>query len=78
MSADWFDPELFVALCSEDMNGALARLAKYKRLSGPMALKVDRDAEPFGIGPRIAGFEDPNSFVRAFQAQLTSQATLAA
>lgn len=63
MSADWF-----VALCSEDMNGALARLAKYKRLSGPMALKVDRDAEPFGIGPRIAGFEDPNSFVRAFQA----------
>ncbi len=43
MSADWFDPELFVALCSEDMNGALARLAKYKRLSGPMALKVQRD-----------------------------------
>jgi len=30
MSADWFDPELFVALCSEDMNGALGRLAKYK------------------------------------------------
>jgi AraC-like DNA-binding protein len=41
MSADWFDPELFSALCSADMNGALSRLAKYKRLSGPMALKVE-------------------------------------
>jgi len=42
MSTDWFNPELFVALCSEDMNGALARLAKYK--SGPMALKLEHDA----------------------------------
>lgn len=41
MSADWFDPELFVALCSEDMNGALSRLGKFKRLSGPMALKTE-------------------------------------
>lgn len=44
MSTDWFNPELFVALCSEDMNGALARLAKYKRLSGPMALKLEHQA----------------------------------
>jgi AraC-like DNA-binding protein len=44
MSTDWFNPELFVALCSEDMNGALARLAKYKRLSGPMALKIEHSA----------------------------------
>lgn len=44
MSTDWFNPELFVALCSEDMNGALARLGKYKRLSGPMALKLEHDA----------------------------------
>lgn len=44
MSTDWFNPELFVALCSEDMNGALARLAKYKRLSGPMALKLEHTA----------------------------------
>ena len=42
MSADWFDPEPFAALCSEDMNAALARFAKYKRISGPMALKVER------------------------------------
>lgn len=42
MTSDWFEPELFVALCSDDMNGALARLANYKRLAGPMALHVDR------------------------------------
>lgn len=42
MSTDWFNPELFVALCSDDMNGALARLAKYK--SGPMALKIEHKA----------------------------------
>lgn len=44
MSTDWFNPELFVALCSEDMNGALARLATYKRLSGPMVLKLAHPA----------------------------------
>jgi AraC-like DNA-binding protein len=38
-STDWFNPELFVALCSDDMNGALSRLAKYK--SGPMAMKIE-------------------------------------
>ncbi|WP_114467619.1 helix-turn-helix domain-containing protein [Pseudorhodoferax soli] len=42
MSVDWFNLELFVALCSEDMNSALARLAKYK--SGPMALKIEHGA----------------------------------
>jgi AraC-like DNA-binding protein len=42
MSVDWFNLELFVAFCSEDMNSALARLAKYK--SGPMALKLEHDA----------------------------------
>jgi len=41
MSADWFDPEMFVALCSENMESALGRLAKYKRLSGPMVLRVE-------------------------------------
>ncbi|MFI8619042.1 AraC family transcriptional regulator ligand-binding domain-containing protein [Acidovorax sp. NPDC077693] len=42
MTSDWFEPELFVALCSDDMNGALTRLAKYKRLAGPMALHIER------------------------------------
>lgn len=42
MSTDWFNPELFVALCSDDLNGALHRLARYK--SGPMTLKLEQTA----------------------------------
>jgi AraC-like DNA-binding protein len=41
MSADWFEPALFAALCSADLNAALTRIAKYKRLVAPMALQVD-------------------------------------
>ena len=44
MSSDWFDPELFAALCSADLNSALARLAQYKRLMAPMALDVERNS----------------------------------
>jgi AraC-like DNA-binding protein len=41
LSADWFDPALFAALCSTDLNAALTRIAKYKRLVAPMALQVN-------------------------------------
>ena len=41
MSADWFDPALFAALCSADLNAALMRIARYKRLVAPMRLQVD-------------------------------------
>ncbi len=41
MSADWFDPALFAALCSADLNAALTRIARYKRLVAPMSLQVD-------------------------------------
>eukprot|EP01035_Chromulina_nebulosa_P019738 gene19738-25670_t len=41
MSTDWFNPELFVSICSEDLNHALGRLAKYK--GGPVALKIEHD-----------------------------------
>ncbi|WP_226373247.1 helix-turn-helix domain-containing protein [Pectobacterium quasiaquaticum] len=43
MSSDWFDPELFAALCSSNMSCALDRMAKYVRLIAPMIFKVDRD-----------------------------------
>ncbi len=42
MSSDWFAPELFVALCSANLAGALERIAKYVRLIAPMAIKVER------------------------------------
>lgn len=41
MSADWFDPALFAALCSADLNAALTRIGRYKRLVAPMSLQVD-------------------------------------
>ncbi|OAG92163.1 AraC family transcriptional regulator [Pseudomonas viridiflava] len=42
MSADWFDPELFAALCSAHMKGAMERLATYVRLIAPMAIRMVR------------------------------------
>jgi AraC-like DNA-binding protein len=37
-----FDPPLFAAMCSPDLNTALGRIAQYKRLIAPMALHLDR------------------------------------
>jgi AraC-like DNA-binding protein len=45
MSSDWFDPELFAALCSSNMGGALDRIAKYVRLIAPMIIRIDRAVE---------------------------------
>lgn len=45
MSSDWFDPELFAALCSSNMGGALDRIAKYVRLIAPMIIRVERSSE---------------------------------
>jgi len=44
MSSDWFDPELFAALCSANLTGALERIAKYVKLIAPMIIKLDRGA----------------------------------
>lgn len=44
MSSDWFDPELFAALCSANMAGALERMAKYVKLIAPMIINIDRGA----------------------------------
>lgn len=45
MSSDWFDPELFAALCSSNMGGALDRIAKYVRLIAPMIIRIDHAIE---------------------------------
>ncbi|MFW0699900.1 helix-turn-helix domain-containing protein [Pantoea sp. R13S299] len=44
MSSDWFDPELFAALCSSTMLCALERMAKYVRLIAPMIFSVERNS----------------------------------
>lgn len=80
MSADWFDPEMFVALCSSDMNGALDRLAKFKRLSGPMALHLERSSHRTEVTLEFLdrAFEPPPvlmAFKLVFLVQLARLAT---
>ena len=41
ISVEAFDPALFAALCSPNLNMALSRLHEFKRLIGPMNLAVD-------------------------------------
>ncbi len=41
ISVEAFDPPIFAALCSPDLNRALKRISHYKKLIGPMALHVD-------------------------------------
>ena len=42
LSVEAFDPALFAALCSRDLNAAAARIARYKQLIGPIRLDVQR------------------------------------
>ena len=41
VSMEAFDPPIFAAMCSPDLNTALERLARHKRLLAPMALHVE-------------------------------------
>jgi AraC-like DNA-binding protein len=41
LSVEVFDPPIFAALCSPDLNTALGRIATHKRLVCPMALHLD-------------------------------------
>lgn len=41
ISVESFDPPVFAAMCSVDLNTALGRIAHYKRLVMPMRLQVD-------------------------------------
>lgn len=43
ISVEAFDPPVFAALCSLDLNTALGRLSHYKKLIGPMVLHIDVD-----------------------------------
>ena len=45
ISVEAFDPPIFAALCSRNLNEALERIARYKRLIAPATLHVD-------VGPR--------------------------
>ncbi len=42
MTFEAFDAPIFAAVCSPDLNTALRRLARYKQLMCPMALRIER------------------------------------
>ena len=44
LSMEVFDPPIFAAVCSPDLNTTARRIAEYKRLIGPMALSVAEGA----------------------------------
>ncbi|MBX2802503.1 MAG: AraC family transcriptional regulator [Myxococcales bacterium] len=45
MSAEWFSPPLFAALCSPDLTVAAGRLACFKPLIAPLKLQVDAGSD---------------------------------
>lgn len=51
-SIELFDPALFAAICSPDMNTAATRLGEFKRLVGQFSLDVDIDDEETRLGFR--------------------------
>lgn len=59
MSSDWFDPELFAALCSANLADALERIAKYVRLIAPMSIKVERGPVQTTVGIAFLGDGQP-------------------
>lgn len=67
VSVELFDPALFAALCSPDMNTAANRLGEFKRLVGAFSLDVDVDSDETTIRyrckhrpdvPRILGLTE--------------------
>jgi AraC-like DNA-binding protein len=50
ISVEAFDPPIFAALCGRDLNEALGRLSRFKRLIAPMSLHLD-------VGPRSTALE---------------------
>ncbi|MEM8933800.1 MAG: AraC family transcriptional regulator ligand-binding domain-containing protein, partial [Acidobacteriota bacterium] len=56
ISMEAFDPPIFAAMCSADLNTALQRLARHKRLLAPMALHVD--IQPSRTDLELEWFDD--------------------
>ncbi len=50
ISVEAFDPPIFAALCSRDLNVALGRIARYKKLVCPMVLTVAETDETTSLG----------------------------
>lgn len=58
VSLDMFDPALFAALCSENLQQAATRLQRYKRLMGPCRLNIEQ-GEGLAVGCEVDGLPLP-------------------
>lgn len=79
-SVEAFDPPLFAALCSPNLNIALARLAEYKRLIGPLTCELDIGTNFTTVSFVCYGQHDPlppslGAFEALFLTQLARLAT---
>ncbi|MCC4634437.1 MULTISPECIES: AraC family transcriptional regulator [Xanthomonas] len=80
MTSDWFDPELFAALCSANLGNALDRIGSFVKLIAPMVIGVERGKTQANV---TIGFLDqtkppPNVFLAfklVFFVQLARLAT---
>ena len=80
MSSEVFDPPIFSAYCSPDMNTALKRLSQFKPLIGPMRLDVEinNDSTRLVVHFLEKGLEVPASLIGTelgFFVQLARMAT---
>jgi AraC-like DNA-binding protein len=58
VTLDMFDPALFAALCSDNLQQAAKRLQRYKQLMGPCRLSIE-EASGFSIGCQVDGLPVP-------------------
>lgn len=67
LSVDVFDPPLFAGLCSPELNSAAKRIARYKRLIGPMRLIVDQGRSATRLRIEWPPPETPPPVLAAFE-----------
>jgi AraC-like DNA-binding protein len=83
MSSDWFDPELFAALCSANMRGAVDRISTYVKLIAPMVIRMTGTADETTVSIDFVDRTEPPptvflAFKLVFFVQLARLATRSA
>ena len=58
VSPEAFHPSIFAALCSPDLRVAVGRIAQYKKLVGPMSLRIEESDEGLFAGCQ---WDDPDT-----------------
>lgn len=59
LSVEAFDPPIFACLCSRNLSIALNRLCQFKRLIGPLILKVTDTSEGLCVAIDCYGYDGP-------------------